>query len=187
MDFHPSGKWVYITLERQNRIHVYRRMPDGTLSNSPLFVKSTLTEPDHVRPTQTAASIHVHPNGRFLYVANRASGTEDFEGKQVFVGGENTIAVYSIDQETGEPTLIQSIYTRGFQPRTFALDSGGSFLAVANQSPGTVHDQSGVRTVPASLALYRVRDDGKLEFARNYDIETGAKGILFWAGFETLP
>jgi 6-phosphogluconolactonase (cycloisomerase 2 family) len=187
MDFHPSGKWVYITLERQSQIHVYRRMPDGTLSNSPLFVKSTLMEPDHMRPTQTAASIHVHPNGRFVYVANRASGTEDFEGKQVFVGGENTIAVYSINQETGEPTLIQSIDTRGFQPRTFALDSAGSFLAVANQSPGKVRDQSSVRTVPASLSLYRVRDDGKLEFARKYDIETGAKGILFWAGFETLP
>ncbi len=187
MDFHPSGKWVYITLERQSQIHVYRRMPDGTLSNTPLFVKSTLMEPGHMRPTQTAASIHVHPNGRFLYVANRASGTEDFQGKKVFAGGENTIAVYSINQETGEPTLIQSIDTHGFQPRTFALDSVGSFLAVANQSPGSVRDQSGVRTVPASLALYRVHDDGKLEFARKYDMETGAKGILFWAGFAALP
>ena len=187
LDFHPSGKWVYITLERQNQIHVYRRMPDGTLSNSPLFVKSTLMEPGNMRPTQTAAAIHVHPNGRFVYVANRASGTEDFQGKKVFAGGENTIAVYSINQETGEPTLIQSIDTHGFQPRTFALDSGGGFLAVANQSPGSVRDQSGVKTVPASLALYRVHNDGRLEFARKYDMETGARGILFWAGFAALP
>ena len=187
MDFHPSGKWIYITLERQSQIHVYRRMPDGTLSTSPLFVKSTLMDPGHMRPTQTAASIHVHPNGRFVYVANRASGTVDFQGKKVFAGGENTIAVYSINQETGEPTLIQSVNTHGFQPRTFSLDAGGGFLDVANQSPLAVHDQNGVSTVPASVALYRVHDDGKLEFARKYDMETGAKGILFWAGFETLP
>jgi len=140
-----------------------------------------------MRPTQTAASIHVHPNGRFVYVANRASGTVDFQGKKVFAGGENTIAVYSINQETGEPTLIQSVDTHGFQPRTFSLDAGGGFLDVANQSPLAVHDQNGVSTVPASVALYRVHDDGKLEFARKYDMETGAKGILFWAGFETLP
>jgi hypothetical protein len=44
-----------------------------------------------------------------------------------------------------------------------------------------------VKTVPASLALYRVHDDGRLEFARKYDMETGARGILFWAGFAALP
>ncbi|MGP8245857.1 MAG: lactonase family protein [Bryobacteraceae bacterium] len=187
LDFHPSGKWVFVTLERQNQIHVYRRMADGTLRTSPLFVKDTLMEPAKSRSGQAAASIHVHPNGRFLYVANRASGTVEFEGKRVFAGGENTIAVFSINQETGEPTLIQSIDTRGFQPRTFTLDSSGRFLVVANQSPQSVRTQTGVTVVPASLAMFRVRDDGKLEFVRKYDVETGAGRSLFWAGFVSLP
>ena len=187
LDFHPSGKWVFATLERQNQIHVYSRMADGTLSTGPLFVKDTVREPEKGRDAQTAASIHVHPNGRFVYAANRATGTVDFHGKPVFAGGENTIAVFSINQETGEPTLIQSIDTHGFLPRTFALDSSGSFLAVANQSPLSVRDRNGVRTVPASLALFRVRDDGKLEFARKVDVETSAARSLFWAGFVSLP
>jgi 6-phosphogluconolactonase len=76
----------------------------------------------------------MHPNGRFVYVANRASGTVEFEGQQVFAGGENTIAVFSINQNTGEPTLIQSADTRGFQPRTFAVDATGTILVAANQS-----------------------------------------------------
>ena len=32
LDFHPSGKWVYVTLERQSKLHVYRRAADGTLA-----------------------------------------------------------------------------------------------------------------------------------------------------------
>ncbi len=187
LDFDPSGKWVFVTLERQNQIHVYRRMADGTLSAKPLFVKDTLIEPGKARAGQAAASIHVHPGGRFVYVANRAAGTVGFRSKQVFAGGENTIAVFSINQATGEPTLIQSIDTRGFQPRTFALDSSGRFLAVANQSPASVRDRTDTSTIPASLALFRVRDDGKLEFARKYDMETSAGTSLFWTGFASLP
>ena len=187
MDFHPSGKWVFVTLERQNQIHVYRRMADGTLSATPLFARSTLMQPAKAGFSQTAASIHVHPGGRFVYVANRAMGTVDFQGIQLFAGGENSIGAFSINQETGEPTLIQSIDTHGFQPRTFALDSSGSFLSVANQSSLSVRDQSGVSMVPANLALFRVSDDGKLQFARKYDRKTTDDSSLYWTGFVSLP
>ena len=187
LDFHPSGKWAFVTLERQNQIHVYRRTADGTLSASPLFVKDTVREPGKSGGGQAPSTIHVHPNGRFLYVANRAGGTVEFEGKRVSAGGENTIAVFAINQETGEPTLIQSVDTRGFQPRTFTLDSSGSFLAVANQAPLAVRDGAGVKTVPASLTLFRVRGDGQLEFAQKNDVEIAAGKLLFWTGFVSLP
>ena len=187
LDFHPSGKWVFVTLERQNQIHVYARMGDGTLGTSPLFVKDTIMEPAKGPGRQAVASIHVHPNGRFLYVANRATGTVEFEGKPVFGGGENTIAVFSINQETGEPTLIQSVDTRGFVPRTFTLDSSGRFLVVANQSPQAVRAKAGITVVPASLTLFRVGGDGKLEFASKYDVEANASRSLFWTRFISLP
>ncbi len=57
-----------MTLERQNLLHVYQRMTDGTLSTSPLFVRSTLM-PATNPAVQLAGSIHMHPNGRFVYVA----------------------------------------------------------------------------------------------------------------------
>jgi DNA-binding beta-propeller fold protein YncE len=131
-------------------------------------------------------TVHVHPSGKFVYLANRASGTTDFEGKTVFVGGENSIAVFAIDQESGEPTLIQNADTRGIHTRTFALDPSGKILVAANMMQLAVRDGKGVRTVPASLAVFRVRDDGKLDFVRKYDVDVGSKNI-FWMGIVALP
>ncbi len=176
VDFHPSGNWTFATLERQNQLHVYERKPDGSLSAMPLFVRSTLMPSTKSLPSQTAASIHVHPDGRYAYVANRATDTS----------GENTIAVFSINPETGEPILIQSIDTHGFTPRTFSLDPGGSVLAVANQSPMTVRDGKSVKMVPASLALFHIGKDGKLTFSRKYDVETTPDRNLFWTGIMRL-
>jgi 6-phosphogluconolactonase (cycloisomerase 2 family) len=79
------------------------------------FYSADKTSP--ARPSR-GASIHVHPNGRFVYLANRASGTVDFGGKRVSAGVENTIAVFAINRETGEPTLIQSMDTRGTHARS---------------------------------------------------------------------
>jgi len=186
LDFHPSGKWDYATLERQNKLHVYRRSPDGTLSNGPVFAKDTVAAPARDQSGQAASSIHIHPNGRFVYVGNRASGTVEFEGKRVFAGGENTIAVFSINEHTGEPTLIQSADTHGFQPRTFAMDATGAVLIVANQSSGMMRDGSRVQTIPARLTVFHMRDDGKLDFARQYDVETDGSRSLFWTGIVSL-
>ena len=187
LDFHPSLPWVFVTLERQNKLQVYKREPAGTLSSKALFTKETLTVPDNIRPGQAVGTVHVHPSGRFVYVANRASGTTDFEGKPVFVGGENAIAVFRITQDTGEPMLIQNIDTRGMHPRTFALDSTGRILVVANQMSLSVREGSHVKTVPASLAVFLVGADGKLDFKRNYNVEIAAGRSLFWTGLVSLP
>jgi 6-phosphogluconolactonase len=189
IDFHPSRPWAYLTLERQNALEVFRIAGDS-LDAAPLYSKTTLAEPDRLRPGQTASSIHVHPNGRFVYVANRASATVDFNGIRIAAGGENTIAVYSIDPNSGEPTLIQTLDTRGYHPRTFALDETGRILVVGNQSPLVVRDGGGTtRLVPASLAVFRVAADGKLTFARKYDVDTDpdAGRLLFWTGLVSVP
>jgi 6-phosphogluconolactonase len=186
LDFHSSRPWVFVSLERQDKLEVFEKLKDGTLSRNPLFAKDTLADPGNVRPGQALGTIHMHPNGRFVYLANRASGTVDFEGKPVFVGGENNIAVFAINQDTGEPTLIQNVDTRGIHVRTFALDPSGKILVAGNMMQLSVHDKDGVNTVPASLAVFRVRSDGKLEFARKYDLNVGSRN-LFWMGIASLP
>jgi 6-phosphogluconolactonase len=150
-------------------------------------MKDTLTEPASGRRGQAVSTIHVHPNGRFVYVANRASGMVDSDGKSVFAGGENSIAVFSINQETGEPTLIQNADTHGIHPRTFSLDAGGKILVVANIMSVPVRTEKGVSILPACLSVFRVNSDGKLDFARKYDIETGGTRTLFWSGLVSLP
>jgi 6-phosphogluconolactonase (cycloisomerase 2 family) len=187
LDFHPSGKWAFVTLERQNKLQVYQRGDDGSLSAAPLFSKETLEDPANIRPGQTTSSIHMHPNGRFVYLGNRSSGTTSAGGQPVFAGGENSIAVYQINQTTGEPTLIQNADTRGFTPRTFGLDPSGRVLVVANQSAVPVRDGSSARTVPGGLSLFRIQDDGRLDFVTKYDLEVTAERTLFWTGIVALP
>ena len=181
LDFHPSKPWVFVSLERQNKLQVYRKLPEGLLS-APLFTKDSLAAPEHVLAGQAAGTVHVHPNGRFVYQANRATGTREFQGKSVFAGGENTIAVYAIDQDSGQPTLIQNIDTRGMRPRTFALDPAGRVLVAANQEPFLVREGDVVRTVPASLAVFRVGANGKLDYVRKYNVAATPTRSMLWMG-----
>lgn len=184
LDFHPSQPWVYVSLERQHQVCVFT-LDGDTLSSEPLFSKETLAEPGNVRPRQLAGTVHVHPNGGFVYGAERADATIEVDGKQVFGGGENTIVAYAIDQRTGEPTLIQRVATRGMHPRTFAIDPSGRVLIAANKSPVVVKDGSTVRTVPASLDVFRMGTDGKLDYVRKYDVDVGS-GSMFWMGLMKL-
>jgi 6-phosphogluconolactonase (cycloisomerase 2 family) len=89
MDFHPSGKWDYFTTERQNRMLVYERRQDGSLGRQ-LYSKDTLFNPGAVSPGQIAGTVHAHPNGRYVYVANRASGTTEVNGKRVWADLNNS-------------------------------------------------------------------------------------------------
>jgi 6-phosphogluconolactonase (cycloisomerase 2 family) len=179
------GPWVFVSLERQNKLQVYKKLEGGALTSEPLFTKDSVTDP--LRRGQAAGTVHVHPNGRFLYQANRAGATVDFEGQKVFAGGENAIAVYAINQSTGEPTLIQNADTHGSTPRTFALDASGRILVAGNQNAMRVRDGQKVRTVPAGLSVFRVRGDGKLDFSRKYDVATDAARTLWWMGVVSLP
>jgi 6-phosphogluconolactonase (cycloisomerase 2 family) len=190
LDFHPTQPWVFLSLERQSKLQVYRKLGGGTLDPVALFTKDSLQDPSHPHAGQAAGTVHVHPNGRFVYQANRASGTVDVASQPVLAGGENTIAVWAIDPHTGEPTLIQSVDTHGVSPRTFALDPAGRILVAANQVPFLVRDESNpakVSRIPASLAVYRVGGNGKLDFVRKYDLEATDAHSLFWMGLVPLP
>jgi 6-phosphogluconolactonase len=127
----------------------------------------------------------VHPSGRFVYQANR-SAMSDANGKPLDAGGENSIAVYAINQQTGEPTLIQSADTRGAEPRTFALDPSARILVAANQTAIFAGSGANAKMIPASLAVFRMRNDGTLDFVRKYDVDTST-GSMFWMGIVPLP
>jgi 6-phosphogluconolactonase (cycloisomerase 2 family) len=184
LDFHPSQPWVYVALERQNQLDVFRRDGD-VLSAAPMFRKDALAVPGERRGRQLVGSVHVHPNGRFVYVANRASDTMAEDGQRVFGGGENSIAVYAIDPASGEPVLIQHADSHGIHPRTFHIDPSGRLLVVAHIMGLTVRDGAGVRDVPARLSVFHIGDDGRLEFARAYDIDVGDR-FMWWMGMVAL-
>ncbi|MCP3464070.1 MULTISPECIES: beta-propeller fold lactonase family protein [unclassified Bradyrhizobium] len=95
---------------------------------------------------QFVGPIHVHPNGRFVYLANRSDGTVEFAGRKVHGDGENSVAVFSIDPASGEPTLIQTIDTQTFHCRTFSIHPSGRMLVTAAVVPLDVRQGDNVQT-----------------------------------------
>ncbi len=186
LDFHPQQPWVFVSVERQNQLAVYRLQPNQSLAPDPMFVTTTLSDPSNVRSNQVAGAIHVHPTGRFVYVTNRNSGVIDIEGTKVSHGGENNLAVFEIDQTTGEPTLIQHSKTHAIHLRTFSIDPSGRLLVAANILPMPVRDGGTVTTLAASLGLYRISSNGTLDFVQGLDVDTGPF-MQFWSGMATLP
>ena len=185
LDFHPTKPWVYVSLERQNKLDMFA-IANGQFSAAPIFRKETLAEPGNIRGRQAAGTVHIHPSGRFVYAANRASSTVLVDGKSVFAGGENTLAVYEIDATTGEPNPIQHVDTRAIHCRTFHIDPSGRMLIAAHIMALPVKDGAAIRTVPASLAVFRIDESGKLDFVRNYDVDVGDK-TMFWMGMVPIP
>lgn len=65
----------------------------------------------------------VHPNGRFVFVANR---------------GLDSIATILWDEATETLEFAGTVPSRGDTPRNFQIYSTGSWLYVANQNSGTI-------------------------------------------------
>jgi 6-phosphogluconolactonase len=190
LDFHPTRPWVYVSIERQNQIQVYKLQPDGGLSTTPLFVKDTLPHPDmHV---SSAGPIHVHPNGRFVYLTNRGGwssapvpAAEMYDGKPVLQSTNSTVAVFSIDPETGDPTLIQTADVHGAHPRTFSFDACARMLVAGSLVPVALRQSGGIRVLPAGLSVFRMGQNGMLDYVRRYDVETGRE-MQWWSGLVAL-
>jgi 6-phosphogluconolactonase (cycloisomerase 2 family) len=177
LDFHPTKPWVYVSLERENRLDMFP-LAGGKLVSEPAFRANNLSQPVPPGARQAVGTVHVHPSGRFVYVANRASSVVDVGGRKVFAGGENTLAAYAINPASGEPLPIQHVDTHGIHCRTFHIDPSGRLLVAAHIQGITLRDGS---TVPCCLSLFRIADDGKLDFVRKYDIEIGSR-TMWWMG-----
>ncbi len=179
VDFHPTKPWMYLSIERQNQIAFFEL---GKTVVGPLWRKTTLAHPERLKPRQLVGAIHVHPNGKFVYVSNRADGTIDHNGKKIFNGAENTISTFSIDPETGEPTLIHTEDTRGVHVRTFSIDPSGTMLVAGCMIARDALIDGTIQHVSGGLSTFRIQADGTLTFLHKYDVDVGSDR-LFWAGF----
>jgi 6-phosphogluconolactonase len=72
----------------------------------------------------STAETVVHPSGKFVYVSNRAP--------------YNSIAIFSINQQTRELTAVGHQGIGVNTPRNFAIEPTGQYMLVANQSGGNV-------------------------------------------------
>ncbi len=178
LDFHPTKPFAYVSIERQNKLYVYKFDAATGLARKPAFIKESLVNPG-AAAAQGAGPIHVHPDGKYVYMTNRTWPADRGERDTTQRGGEDTVAVFAIDQESGEPTRIQNIDGRGIQLRTFGIDPDGRLLVVASIMARTDG------TLPAGISVMRIAGDARLEFIRKYDIDTGSR-FQFWSGMVTL-
>jgi len=118
--FHPNGSFVYVIDEMGSTIMVFGYdAAHGELA----AIQTVSTLPDTFRGSNTAADIHVSPDGRFLYGSNR---------------GHDSLAVFSVHPSTGKLSSVGYESTRGHTPRNFTMDPGGNFLLAANQNSDSV-------------------------------------------------
>ena len=97
-----------------------------------------------------------------MYGANRSQDRVNFNGRPVYKGGENSIVVYALNQQTGELTAIQHIETQKIHPRTFHIDPSGRMLVAQHNLPVDVRDGDSVRQVKAGLSVFRMGRQAQL-------------------------
>ena len=182
LDFHPTKPWLFLGVERQSELHVFA-LENGSVRPETLHKISTLAGPNNGPARQAMSGIHFHPNGTVLYVSNRAYGEVQTSLGLEAPEGEDNIAVFAVDQSTGQPTAIQHAPTHGHLPRTFSIDASGRMLVAANsEAAPKVSADGSQRQAPLSLVSYLIADDGTLKETAMIEFPERDQR-LFWAGF----
>lgn len=132
--FHPTLPYLIVNNETASFISSFRYTSDGMLTH--ICDVSTLPEGMKTNDKTLQSDIHMHPNGRYFYNLIR---------------GAEIIAVFSLDEATGVPTLIQTVPMEGTYPKGCAVTPDGRFLFVAAKNS-------------AEVCVYAIREDEKLEF-----------------------
>lgn len=122
--FSPNNKFIYVSNELDGTVYSYEmNNKTGALTEiqrisvfSPPTMNNELSS-DIQNITIKIADIHITPDGKWLYVSDRAT---------------NTITAFSVDDNTGNLTYIGSYDTEEI-PRGFNIDPNGNFVIVAGQ------------------------------------------------------
>ncbi len=118
--FHPSGRFAYGINEIGSTVSAYSY---DSISGELGELQAISTLPEGFEGESYTAEIYVHPSGKFVYGTNR---------------GHNSMAVFSVDEETGNLTAVEQVSTGGEWPRNFAIDPTGEFLLAANQNTNNI-------------------------------------------------
>jgi 6-phosphogluconolactonase len=129
LEFHPSGRFVYVLGEWDSMLHVVEA--DGGIPIR--IVDSVSTVPPGFEGTDKTSEIHLHPDGRTLFVGNRKS---------------NCITVFSVDG-AGKVEVVGHEPTLGHGPAAVRVDPSGRHLLAGNVYSG-------------SFVVFRIDDDRRL-------------------------
>ncbi len=118
--FHPQGEYAYCVNELDSTVTAYRiNAKSGSLT--PFQILSTL--PDTYTGNSRASEIEVDRRGRYVYASNR---------------GDDSIAIFRIDQATGRLSFINTEPTLGRTPRYMAGTPDGCFMYALNEDSDSI-------------------------------------------------
>jgi 6-phosphogluconolactonase len=116
--FHPERNIAYVMTELSSEVLVLEYSPnDGSFKE----IQTVPAIPETFRENNQGSAIHISSDGRFVYAANR---------------GHDSIAVYSVNEETGRLEFIEHTSTEGNWPRDFVLDPSEKYIVASNQETG---------------------------------------------------
>ena len=119
MSLSKNGSFAYSINELNSTVSVFAVKPYGGLE----LIQNISSLPQNYKNKNSAADIHIHPDGSFLYVSNR---------------GHNSIAAFEINSETGKLSNIDIVPIAGKTPRNFAISPFGKYLYAASQDTGNI-------------------------------------------------
>jgi 6-phosphogluconolactonase len=186
--FDRTGRWIIASDNGYDHIYVYPFKPDSRTLDGKSFATPPGKAPRHfavhlrapyffmtnereasissfgfdsntgeVKPVQTIATIpesyngprvapsdmRMHPNSKFIYAANR---------------GDDSIAIYSIDEGSGRMTMVDIEKTGGKGPREMNFEPSGKYFFVCNRNSNdvvtfAVDPNTGKMTQTAKIAV----------------------------------
>lgn len=135
-DIDATGNYAYSINELNSSVSSFKIEDSGAL----LHLQDISSLPEDFSGKNSAADIHLHPSGNFLYVSNR---------------GHNSIASFNINLETGLLEGVGFTSTEGEVPRNFAISKDGNYLYAANQNSNNITGFS-INTATGKLELIGV-------------------------------
>ena len=116
----PGGGFAYAVDEMGSSVTGFRfDRPAGSL----IEIEAVSTLPADFSGENNSAEIQIDAAGKFLYASNR---------------GNNSIAVFAIDHQTGKLNRVEITPTQGATPRNFTIDPTGKYLIAANQDSNSI-------------------------------------------------
>jgi 6-phosphogluconolactonase len=120
--FRPDGRFAYVCNEMKSSVTAFAYDAEKGALREIQTISTLPTDQQDLKGNSTA-EIQVHPSGKFLYCSNR---------------GHDSLAIFTIDEKTGQLTAAGHQKTIGKTPRNFGIDPTGAYVIACNQSTHNV-------------------------------------------------
>lgn len=118
---HPRAPYLFMTNEREASVSSFR-LDSATGEVSPVQTIATLPQ-GYSGPSVAPSNIQIHPNGNFVYSANR---------------GDDSIAIFAVDESNGRMNFVTTVKCGGRGPREMGFEPSGRYFYCCNPQSNDV-------------------------------------------------